>query len=543
MSDGINMKSPEVTVLMSVYNGEKYLQEAIDSILNQTFTDFEFLIVNDGSIDRTAEILQSYRDTRIKIIDNEKNIGLTKSLNKGLRMARGEYIARMDADDVSMLERLEKEVNFLETHQDYAVVGTFLKVLNEDSKVVGTIEKPIDDDQIKEFLKKDSCIGHGSAMIRKEYLLNVGPYNESIEKAQDYDLWLRISEKYKIANIPQCLYMWRNHKENISVKYSNEQKHFVEMAKAKANERKEKKSAQYSNKPSNKPKFSVLMANYNHGKYIAEAIQSILDQTFKDWELVIVDDCSTDNSLEIIKPYLKDGRIRLLKNKVNMGYIGTLKRLIYESRAEILGILDSDDALTNDAIEVIYDAYKNNPDCGFIYSQFMVCDVNLKPMDIGCCRSITPGRTNIHGNYSSAFRTFKKKCYIKTEGFDEEIVYAEDRDLALKLEEVTKLLFVNKILYKQRILSHSQSNDPNKRQIGRISYVLAKYKAYKRRLNTDITNLTRKEMSTELFYAAALCTKQKELKKIIFFLSRAIRLDPLNFRGLKTYIAELVITK
>ena len=194
------MKNYKVTVLRSVYNGEKYLREAIESILNQTFTDFEFLIINDGSTDRTTEILQSYDNPRIKIIDNGKNIGLTKSLNKGLRMARGEYIARMDADDVSMLERLGKEVDFLETHQDCAVVGTFAKVLNEDSEVIRLMDRPIDDAQIREFFRRDNCIAHGSAMIRKTCLENVGSYDESIARAQDYELWLRLSEKYRLAN-------------------------------------------------------------------------------------------------------------------------------------------------------------------------------------------------------------------------------------------------------------------------------------------------------------------------------------------------------
>jgi glycosyltransferase involved in cell wall biosynthesis len=239
-------------------------------------------------------------------------------LNKGLKLARGEYIARQDADDISMPERLKKEVEFLEKHRDYAVVGTFLKILNEDSEIIFTLDKPIEDTNIREFLKKDNCIAHGSAMIRKTYLLNVGLYyNEFIEKSQDYELWLRISEKYKIYNIPEYLYMWRNHNENISIKHRNEQKHFVEMTKVQAKWGREMKRVYYSNKS----KFSVLMANYNNSKYIAEAINSILNQTFKDWELVIVNDCSTDNSLNIIKPYLKDERIRLIKNKVNLCYI------------------------------------------------------------------------------------------------------------------------------------------------------------------------------------------------------------------------------
>ena len=231
----IKMKSPKVTVLMSVYNGERYLREAIDSIWNQTFTDFEFLIVNDGSTDRTAAILRSYDDSRIKIINNENNIGLTKSLNKGLGMARGVYIARMDADDVSMPERLEREVDFLETHHDYAVVGTFVKVLNKNSDVIHIGDKLIEDAKIQEFLKRDNCITHGSAMIRKKCLIDVGHYDESMARSQDYDLWLRLSEKYRLANIPEYLYMWRKHNENIEAKYMAEQKIFVVLAMVKNN--------------------------------------------------------------------------------------------------------------------------------------------------------------------------------------------------------------------------------------------------------------------------------------------------------------------
>jgi len=118
------MKEPKVTVLMPVYNGEKYLNEAIDSILGQTFKDFKFLIINDGSTDGTADILKSYKDSRIKVTNNEKNIGLTKSLNKGLKMAKSEYIARMDADDISLPTRLQKQVEFMDSHPKVGVCGT-----------------------------------------------------------------------------------------------------------------------------------------------------------------------------------------------------------------------------------------------------------------------------------------------------------------------------------------------------------------------------------------------------------------------------------
>ena len=224
------MKNPKVTVLMSVYNGEKYLNEAIDSILGQTFKDFEFLIVNDGSTDKTAEILKSYKDPRIKIINNNKNIGLTKSLNKGLKLARGEYIARQDADDISMPERLEKELKFMEIQQNYAAVGTFSKIINEKSEVISLNHNPGEYTQIQEFFKKDNCITHGSVMIRESCLQEIGLFNESMARSQDFELWLRLSKKYYLANIPEYLYKLRKHKNSIETKYISEQKIFVVLA-------------------------------------------------------------------------------------------------------------------------------------------------------------------------------------------------------------------------------------------------------------------------------------------------------------------------
>ena len=518
---------PVISVVMSVYNGEKYLRESIESILGQTYKNFEFIIINDGSTDSTREIVLSYDDPRIYLIDNEENIGLTKSLNKGLKIARGEYIARMDADDVSMPDRFENQMDFLNCHRDYAVVGTFLKVIDENSKVIFTAEKPTQYADIREFLNRDNCIGHGSAMIRKTCLQSVGFYDESIEKSQDYELWLRISQNYRLANIPQYLYMWRSHKENISAKHRNAQKHFVEMIKTRFEGKTEDRRMDYYNMP----KFSILMANYNNAEYIAEAIQSVLEQTFQDWELVVVDDCSTDDSIKVIEPYLKDERIRLLQNKVNKRYISTLKRLVYESRAELLGILDSDDAITKDAIELMYDAYQKNPDCGFIYSQFVWCDDKLNTVSKGFCDSIAPNKGNIHRDRVSAFRTFRKKDYFKTEGFDENFLYSEDKDLIFKMEEVTNLLFVDKVLYRYRSLLRSQSKDLQKSQIGRISYFLAKYEAYKRRLNTNIPNLTAKEMAAQLLDAAILCMEQKETTNKAFdLLLRAIKLNPCKIK-------------
>ncbi len=221
---------PKVSVIMSVYNGEKYLCKAIDSILDQTFKDFEFLIINDGSTDRTSEILQSYHDSRMKIINNVENIGLTKSLNKGLKIARGEYIARMDADDVSLLTRLEKQVNFFDKNKDIGLLGTSWYCIDDKGRKV-SINKAPKGKQSVHFM----C--HGTTLVRKDCLEEVGFYREIFEYAQDYDLWLRIADKFEIENIREPLYKLRVHNDSISLKKKLQQDLYASLAIELANER------------------------------------------------------------------------------------------------------------------------------------------------------------------------------------------------------------------------------------------------------------------------------------------------------------------
>ena len=237
LSVDINRKKPKVTVLMSVYNGEKYLPGTIESILNQTFTDFEFIIINDGSTDGTTRILESCSDPRIIIINNQKNVGLTKSLNKGLKIARGEYIARQDASDVSMPRRLEKEVDFLEKHKSTGLIGSSFQLISESGEPLAIQEVLTGNDEIKRALLEGNQFSHGSVMFRKEYVENVGGYREEIRFAQDYDLWLRISEKYDVANIAEPLYKWRVSLDGISIARKDEQDRYADFIRELAGER------------------------------------------------------------------------------------------------------------------------------------------------------------------------------------------------------------------------------------------------------------------------------------------------------------------
>ncbi len=232
------MKIPKVTVLMSVYNGEKYLREAIDSILSQTFKDFEFLILNDGSTDKTAEILKSYQDPRIKIINNEKNIGLTKSLNKGLKIAKGNYIARQDADDISLPTRFEEELKFLKKNSNVALVGTDYFLINEKDKIINTINCLTENRKLKEKLLEGNQFAHGSIIFKKECIEKIGMYREEFKFAQDFDFTLRITEEFDVANIPKSLYKWRINIDSVSVKKKTLQDKYALLAIELAKERK-----------------------------------------------------------------------------------------------------------------------------------------------------------------------------------------------------------------------------------------------------------------------------------------------------------------
>lgn len=216
------MNNPKVSIIMSVYNGEPYLVSAIESILNQTFGDFEFIIIDDGSTDQTWSILSSYatKDPRIILIRNENNIGYTRSLNLGIKQSRGNYIARQDADDISHPDRLAKQVAFLEKNIQVGLVGTFPEFIDTSGKTLPVSDYPFiqDNANIQKKLLDMNCIRHGSVMIRQHWLDVVGLYNVELEPSEDYDLWLRLAEVTQLENIPESLYIYREHPNSESSK-------------------------------------------------------------------------------------------------------------------------------------------------------------------------------------------------------------------------------------------------------------------------------------------------------------------------------------
>jgi glycosyltransferase involved in cell wall biosynthesis len=199
---------------MPVFNGERYLREAIDSILAQTFHDFEFLIINDASTDGSVEIINSYSDPRIRLVHNETNLGRCATPNKGLDLAKGEYLARMDCDDTCLPTRLEKQVNFLNANPDVGVCGTWIKLFMGTDLI---IKYPLTHEEIKCHMILGSQLAGASAMFRKGvFLAHHLYYDVNFKLAEDYELWTRCAFATRLANIPEILYEYRWHTEQIS---------------------------------------------------------------------------------------------------------------------------------------------------------------------------------------------------------------------------------------------------------------------------------------------------------------------------------------
>lgn len=219
------MNKPIVSAIMPTYNRKEYLREAIESILNQTFKDFELIIVDDGSTDGSLELIKNFqkKDSRIILIQNDNPGGISRATNEGIKKSRGKYIAKMDSDDVSLPNRFKKQVNFLEKHPDIGACGSWVKTIGENEG--NTWQLPTDHDSIKCTMLFCGAIANPTNMIRRSVFFDLGYwYDETCFAAEDYEFWTRIVNKVKLANIPEVLLLYRLHPTNTFS--SDNTKHF-----------------------------------------------------------------------------------------------------------------------------------------------------------------------------------------------------------------------------------------------------------------------------------------------------------------------------
>ena len=207
--------SPLVTVLMSVYNGEKYLPETIESILNQTFTNFEFLIIDDGSSDNSIKIIESYDDPKIRLICNDENIGQTKTLNKGIKLAKGNFIARSDQDDISSSNRLSIQYNYLNNNPNVALLGSSVYFINNNGSLLYKKQVPTGHNHIMESFCAGNPFMHSSVMFNRDVVMKLDGYSPRYIYSQDADLWLRIARIREIENLKSFLVSIRVHRDQV----------------------------------------------------------------------------------------------------------------------------------------------------------------------------------------------------------------------------------------------------------------------------------------------------------------------------------------
>lgn len=222
----MNKSLPKISVLMSVYNAIPYLEESVESVLNQSFTNFEFIIIDDCSTDNSWEILRKYaeKDARIKLHKNQENLGLTKSLNKGLNLATGEYIARQDADDISLSKRFEKQVELLDLHPDYILASCDIELINAEGSRIAIDRRSCEPELVGWYLLFYNHIaGHSQVTFRKEPVVNLGGYLSTRRYSQDYELWCRLAKIGKMAILPEALVQQRRHSKSISADKKSEQ--------------------------------------------------------------------------------------------------------------------------------------------------------------------------------------------------------------------------------------------------------------------------------------------------------------------------------
>ena len=218
-------RNPAISVILPVYNAEAYVREAVQSILAQTFTDFECIIINDGSTDGSGAILRelAMRDARIVLVERP-NGGLVSALNKGLEIARADLIARMDADDVSMPERFALQHARMIQEPELAVLGSFVRSMDKVGNITELEQYPLTLQETARHVERSCPVAHPTVMMRREAVLKAGGYRKAFSHAEDYDLWLRMSELgYAFASLPQSLYNRRWHGANVSSVYRDTQ--------------------------------------------------------------------------------------------------------------------------------------------------------------------------------------------------------------------------------------------------------------------------------------------------------------------------------
>lgn len=235
---------PKVSVVMGTYNDDKFISDAVNSILVQSFKDLEFIIINDGSIDMTADILRKFSDNRMRVVDRA-NMGISAARRKAIEISEGEYIAIQDGDDISFHERLEKQIKFLDINKNIGLVGTAVLGIDEKNGELISKHFPENNDVIQKRILSENCFCSPSIMFRRDIYKRIGGYRDEFKVAEDYDLLLRFAETCEVHNLKEVLYKRRLNRNSLSVTMFNQMNSYTLLAQILAKERRSGKNEKF----------------------------------------------------------------------------------------------------------------------------------------------------------------------------------------------------------------------------------------------------------------------------------------------------------
>ena len=437
---------PKISAVMSVYNGERYVEAAIKSILTQSNQNFEFIIIDDASTDGTPEILENLKDPRIQVYTNDTNQGLTKSLNKGISHAKGQYIARMDADDISLPHRFDTQVAFLDNNLGYALVGSSYYQIDDTDQIVSVVNVLTDNSALQKSLKKQNWFGHGSVMMRKTAFTDVAGYDESFELSQDYDLWIRMATKYKVGNIEEPLYMWRSTNTGISSVKKEKQDFYARLAVSKAS----KVGVQPLVNSDSQPLVSVIIPTYNRPKMLAESVRSVLHQTYQNIEIIVINDSGVNVENTLI-PLNRNGNIIYVKHSKNRGLAAARNTGITLSKGNYIAYLDDDDIFLPHHVEALVSLLERT-DYKIAYSDAYRAFQHKQADEYVISKRDTPfsldfdyDKILIENFIPVLCVIHKKECFQKAGFFDENLCRLEDWDLWIRMSRHYKFAHLKEI--------------------------------------------------------------------------------------------------
>jgi glycosyltransferase involved in cell wall biosynthesis len=506
------MNEPLVSITSAFYNEAPHLLDMVKSVFAQTFTDWELILLDDGSTDNSLELARSIDDPRVRVFSNDKNIGRPASLNKITSLARGKYIARMDADDMCSPTRIEKQVRLIESDPKLDVVGTGICYLDKNDKPVGHRILKTLHHEICQYPERTIGLCHGSILGKKEWFQKY-PYNEKLSYAIDYCVFLRAYPNSFFANVVEPLYYYRletsfNLKKQFRArmisagflyKYCSKNRKYVKAIlnplqqyikflisamMCAAGMKKKLLGRRYSpiseiqrvlygkeldviksyvlpfksqdritqQIPIKKPLLTVGIPFYNSEKTLLNAVKSIFAQTVQDWELILFDDGSEDGSLELARS-IEDPRVIVLSDGLNKKLPARLNQIHALARGKYIARMDADDLCSITRLEKQVEFMEAHPDVDVSGTGIIYLDKNDLP--VGHYQPV-PTHEDICGN---PYRTFwlchasviAKKEWYKKNSYRENALCAEDYDLWLRTYQATRFANIPEPLYYYRL--------------------------------------------------------------------------------------------